>query len=67
MLVPSDADAGADTVVWLAATRRRLPGGRFWHDRAQRPTHYLRGTRETPAERDRLWDWVRRATGLEER
>lgn len=62
-----DADAGADTVVWLAATRSSLPGGRFWHDRAERPTHYTRGTRETRAERDRLWDWVRRQTGLDAR
>lgn len=60
-----DADAGADTVVWLAATRSALPAGRFWHDRAERPTHYTRSTRETAAERDRLWDWVRRATGLD--
>jgi NAD(P)-dependent dehydrogenase (short-subunit alcohol dehydrogenase family) len=62
-----DVDAGADTVVWLAATCRRLPGGLFWHDRAPRPTHYLRRTRETSQDRDRLWAWVRRATGLEER
>lgn len=60
-----DADAGADTVVWLAATRSDLPGGRFWHDRAERPTHYTRSTRETEAERGRLWDWVRRETGLD--
>jgi NAD(P)-dependent dehydrogenase (short-subunit alcohol dehydrogenase family) len=61
-----DADAGADTVVWLAATRRHLPGGLFWHDRIPRPTHYLRGTRETPEDRDRLWAWASRETGLEE-
>jgi NAD(P)-dependent dehydrogenase (short-subunit alcohol dehydrogenase family) len=61
-----DVDSGADTAVWLAATRSALPGGRFWHDRAERQTHYRRGTRETPAERDRVWRWVRRATGLEE-
>jgi NAD(P)-dependent dehydrogenase (short-subunit alcohol dehydrogenase family) len=62
-----DADAGADTVVWLSATERRLPGGTFWHDRAERPTHYLSSTRETRQERDRLWSWVRDATGLDER
>lgn len=62
-----DAEAGADTVVWLAATSQRLPGGLFWHDRAPRPTHYLRGTREAPEDRARLWDWVRASTGLEER
>lgn len=62
-----DVDAGADTVVWLSATERRLPGGTFWHDRAERPTHYLPSTRETPQERDRLWSWVRDATGLDDR
>jgi NAD(P)-dependent dehydrogenase (short-subunit alcohol dehydrogenase family) len=62
-----DADAGADTVVWLSATDRPLPGGTFWHDRVERPAHYLPSTRETPQERDRLWAWVRDATGLDER
>ena len=62
-----DADAGADTVVWLSETDHPLPGGTFWHDRAERPTHYLPSTRETPQERDRLWSWVRDATGLVER
>lgn len=59
-----DAEAGADTVVWLAATEPAPPGGRFWHDRAERPTHYRRATRETAQERDRMWDWVRAAAGL---
>ncbi|MBV9416582.1 MAG: SDR family NAD(P)-dependent oxidoreductase [Solirubrobacterales bacterium] len=47
---------GADTIVWLGAARE--PGetsGGFWHDRRRRPTHLLPGTRETEAERDRLW------------
>jgi dehydrogenase/reductase SDR family member 12 len=60
-----DGEAGADTVVWLASTRQVLPGGRFWHDRVTRPTHYRRGTRETAEEITRMWDWVRAATGLE--
>jgi NAD(P)-dependent dehydrogenase (short-subunit alcohol dehydrogenase family) len=60
-------DAGADTVVWLAATRRELPGGTFWHDRAERPEYYLPSTRETPQERERLWAWVRDAAGLGQR
>jgi hypothetical protein len=34
-------------------------------DRAERPTHYRRGTRETAEERDRMWAWVREATGLD--
>jgi NAD(P)-dependent dehydrogenase (short-subunit alcohol dehydrogenase family) len=62
-----DAAAGADTVVWLAATEPAPHGGRFWMDRAVRPTHYRASTRESPEERDRMWDWVRDAIGLEGR
>lgn len=60
-----DADGGADTVVWLAATRRRLPGGRFWQDRAERPTHFLGRHQETEGDRACLLAWVCEATGLE--
>ncbi len=52
------AEVGADTAVWLAATEPPREGGLFWHDRAPRPTHYLRRTRETAADRDRLWRYV---------
>jgi NAD(P)-dependent dehydrogenase (short-subunit alcohol dehydrogenase family) len=61
-----DADEGADTVVWLAATRQPLPGGRFWQDRAERPTHYLGLNRETAGERACLLEWVCDAAGLEQ-
>jgi len=49
-------DQGADTILWLgaAAEPEDRPGG-FWHDRRRRPTHLLPGTRETEAERRRLW------------
>jgi len=51
-----DPAQGADTVVWLAAASPWMAGtGRFWHDRAARPTHYLSRTREDPADRRRLW------------
>jgi NAD(P)-dependent dehydrogenase (short-subunit alcohol dehydrogenase family) len=56
------ADEGADTIVWLAATKRS--GGGFWHDREQRPTHVLKRTRESGDERARLWDECVRLTGL---
>ena len=59
-----DAEAGADTVLWLAATEPAPPGGRFWHDRAPRPTHFRKATRETAEERDRLWRWVLGSVGL---
>jgi NAD(P)-dependent dehydrogenase (short-subunit alcohol dehydrogenase family) len=47
---------GADTIVWLGAAAEppETPGA-FWHDRRRRPTHLLPGTRETEAERERLW------------
>ena len=60
-----DAETGADTIVWLAATEPAPPPGRLWMDRAERPTHYRKATRETPEERDRMWDWVRDAAGLD--
>jgi NAD(P)-dependent dehydrogenase (short-subunit alcohol dehydrogenase family) len=49
-------DQGADTIVWLgAAAEPAETSGGFWHDRRRRPTHLLPGTRETEADRDRLW------------
>ncbi len=59
-----DSFIGADTIVWLAATEPAPPGGRFWHDRAERPAHYRRATAETEAERHEMWAWVREAAGL---
>lgn len=59
-----DAEAGADTTVWLTAVDPAPPSGRHWHDRAERPVHYLPHTRETSAERRRMWEWVRDAAGL---
>ncbi|WP_067714012.1 SDR family NAD(P)-dependent oxidoreductase [Nocardia yamanashiensis] len=53
---------GADTALWLAATD--VPSGRFWHDRRARPEHYLPWTRETPADRERLWHWCAAAAGV---
>ena len=47
---------GADTIVWLGAAREPgLSSGGFWHDRARRPVYLLPGTRETTADRERLW------------
>ncbi|WP_156384247.1 SDR family NAD(P)-dependent oxidoreductase [Marmoricola sp. Leaf446] len=60
-----DAAQGADTTVWLAATEPTPPSGRLWHDRRARSPHLLpRRTRTSPAERDRMWSWVRDATAL---
>jgi NAD(P)-dependent dehydrogenase (short-subunit alcohol dehydrogenase family) len=50
------ADQGADTIVWLAASRdAAATTGSFWHDRRPRPTHRLERTRETPEERVAFW------------
>jgi hypothetical protein len=47
---------GADTIVWLgAADEPAHSSGDFWHDRKRRPTHVLRRTRESAADRERLW------------
>jgi NAD(P)-dependent dehydrogenase (short-subunit alcohol dehydrogenase family) len=50
-------EQGADTIVWLAAAPEPAEiTGRFWNDRHTRTTHYpLTRTRETAAERERLW------------
>ena len=54
-----DADEGADTTVWLAATRTDIGSGGFWCDRARRPIHKLPSTRrsDTPDRREALWRW----------
>jgi NAD(P)-dependent dehydrogenase (short-subunit alcohol dehydrogenase family) len=59
-----DAAGGAETTVWLAATRPPPAGGRLWHDRRPRPTQILRRTRTGAAERARLWTWVTEQLGL---
>lgn len=59
-----DAEAGADTIVWLAATDPAPESGRFWHDRAPRPTALLPGTAASEVDVRRLWNWVREQTGI---
>ncbi|HEX8977374.1 MAG TPA: SDR family NAD(P)-dependent oxidoreductase [Solirubrobacteraceae bacterium] len=55
---------GADTIVWLGgATQPGRSSGRFWHDRRQRPTHWLRSTRESRQERERLLEECVRLSG----
>ncbi len=59
-------EQGADTVVWLAVSPR-VAGerGKFWFDRRARETHKFSFTRNTPAERQQLWDECVRLSGLE--
>lgn len=59
-----DADQGADTTVWLTAAEPAPESGRLWHDRQERPTHYLGRHEESEAERDAMWHWVRQAAEL---
>lgn len=59
-----DADGGAETTVWLAAVQPAPAGGGLWHDRAERPTHYLPKTRTGPEATEAMWAWVREQTGL---
>jgi NAD(P)-dependent dehydrogenase (short-subunit alcohol dehydrogenase family) len=57
------AAEGADTIAWLVAAD--APGqstGGFWHDRRERPAHYVGRTRETPSDRDALWAACERLT-----
>lgn len=59
-----DAQGGADTIVWLAATEPPPGGGQLWHDRAPRPENYLPYTRDRSGQADRLWRYVLDAVGL---
>jgi NAD(P)-dependent dehydrogenase (short-subunit alcohol dehydrogenase family) len=54
---------GADTVVWLVATRPDSKPGHFWHDRAQRPTTYGWQRPENPATVRRFLHKVSALTG----
>ena len=60
-----DAAGGADTTVWLAGAEPAPTGGGLWHDRRTRPTSMRRKTVPTDAQRQRVWEWVRDAAGLE--
>ncbi|GAA2022054.1 SDR family NAD(P)-dependent oxidoreductase [Terrabacter terrae] len=59
-----DADAGADTAVWLTATADPIDTGGFWHDRRRRSTHYAPVGIETPDQVERFWRFVREQTGV---
>lgn len=54
---------GADTAVWLVATRPQSKPGHFWHDRAQRPTTFGWQRRENPAKVRRFLQKVSELTG----
>ncbi|WP_137294556.1 SDR family NAD(P)-dependent oxidoreductase [Nocardioides dongxiaopingii] len=59
-----DAASGADTAVWLVATRPASAGTHhFWHDRRPRPTTYPVQRRPDPVARRAFLDHVAAATG----
>ncbi|MEI7517870.1 MAG: SDR family NAD(P)-dependent oxidoreductase [Mycobacteriaceae bacterium] len=57
-----DVADGADTAVWLVATRPSSKPGHFWHDRAQRPTTFGWQRHENPATVRRFLDEVSELT-----
>jgi dehydrogenase/reductase SDR family member 12 len=58
-----DATEGADTAVWLVATRPESTPGHFWHDRAQRPTTFGWQRSEDPDTVAQFLDAVSSKTG----
>lgn len=58
-------EEGADTAVWLAATRPAPRPGQFWHDRRSRPTHYLTARRDDPDRLDHAWHACLAAAGID--
>jgi NAD(P)-dependent dehydrogenase (short-subunit alcohol dehydrogenase family) len=61
-----DAADGADTAVWLVATRPESKAGHFWHDRSQRPTTFGWQRHENPIKVRRFLEQVSRLTGTSE-
>jgi dehydrogenase/reductase SDR family protein 12 len=60
-----DAADGADTAVWLVATRPESTAPHFWHDRRQRPTTFGWQRDEDPDAVTHLVEYVAAATGTE--
>lgn len=50
--------AGTDTTTWVVASEPAPASGHLWHDRRQRPTSVLGGTRPSEDDRTRFWQWV---------
>lgn len=57
-------EQGADTMVWLAAAREPArQSGELWFDRRVVPKHLVDKTRETPEDRQALWNGLVELTG----
>ena len=49
-------DSGSDTILWLAACdKAQSDSGKFWFDRQERRTHFLRSTECSEQERQTFW------------
>ena len=59
-----DSADGADTAVWLVATRPDSTSPHFWHDRRQRPTTYGWQRPEDPDAVAHLAEYVAQSTGV---
>ncbi|ANH37763.1 Fatty acyl-CoA reductase [Nocardioides dokdonensis FR1436] len=57
-----EPEDGADTAVWLVATRPTSEHQHFWHDRAQRPTTFGWQRQQDPDLRARLLEYVATVT-----
>jgi len=59
------AEAGADTIVWLADVDESDLGanGGFWLDRHRRSITKIPGTAASQSERDRIWQWCEDNSG----
>lgn len=61
-----DARMGADTAVWLGASRAAgLCQAQFFLDRTPHPTAVLPNTRVLPSDAQTLYGWLRNETGIE--
>ena len=58
-----DSQDGADTAVWLVATRPSSETPHFWHDRAQRPVTFPWQSEPAAADVRRFLEYVARVTG----
>ena len=58
-----DSEDGADTAVWLVATRPASQPPHFWHDRAQRPVTLAGRHEPDPVDVRRFLAWVSDTTG----
>jgi NAD(P)-dependent dehydrogenase (short-subunit alcohol dehydrogenase family) len=57
-------EQGADTIVWLAASREAVSStGLFWLDRQPHTTHVFPGTRASEEDRERLWTELAELSG----